>query len=483
MIPQAPFEPTYRIFNFNTMPLYPLLIGLGRLIGIDGSWGIKFWPLMGWASSLSLLGFALFRRKLPWGLCLLVVSAGALDPELRWASVLVRPESLIGLFGMALVLGLTFGFPKRFEAQGIWDPIAALLSLSALSHFNAIHLMFPVLFAIGLDRKRIFAIGTKTLLYLTPWFLTIAMHPELFIHQMKTQWTRLAVGNSWLDSVESATHSLFQDMGSPVPWERDPLVFVAYLLWALILVAMGYGFVSAIYKKIAAPKKRAAKDSISLLPASAWVIGSLWLWHTKPEVWFVYYIHISLWCFAGILLLKLWNERVRPARLILTTATALIVTTFGYVDLTQASKMSQGISWRWETYRRFIDCIDRELTTQERKLGFPKPFRVWDPTFPDTIVELSRRHPDWEFTRTNDFWERRSLAIQHGKDVEAVIVNETLSWTEREISGPQSEHPQIQSVWMNWNQYFLIALNKIPGWKPHRRLCQVGRWQSFIYMN
>ncbi|MEK6578223.1 MAG: hypothetical protein AABZ55_03270, partial [Bdellovibrionota bacterium] len=90
MIPQAPFEPTYRIFNFNTMPLYPLLIGLGRLIGIDGSWGIKFWPLMGWASSLSLLGFALFRRKLPWGLCLLVVSAGALDPELRWASVLVR---------------------------------------------------------------------------------------------------------------------------------------------------------------------------------------------------------------------------------------------------------------------------------------------------------------------------------------------------------------------------------------------------------
>src|SRR5689334_2772277 len=31
MLPQAPFEPTYRIFNFNTMPLYPILIGLGRL--------------------------------------------------------------------------------------------------------------------------------------------------------------------------------------------------------------------------------------------------------------------------------------------------------------------------------------------------------------------------------------------------------------------------------------------------------------------
>ena len=27
MLPQAPFEPTYRIWNFNTMPLYPILIG------------------------------------------------------------------------------------------------------------------------------------------------------------------------------------------------------------------------------------------------------------------------------------------------------------------------------------------------------------------------------------------------------------------------------------------------------------------------
>src|SRR4051812_8337092 len=35
MMTQAPFIPTYAIFNFNTMPLYPILIGLGRLVGID----------------------------------------------------------------------------------------------------------------------------------------------------------------------------------------------------------------------------------------------------------------------------------------------------------------------------------------------------------------------------------------------------------------------------------------------------------------
>src|SRR3989440_3105981 len=59
MLPQAPFEPSYRIFNFNTMPLYPVLIGLGRFIGIDGSFGLKFWPLSFWAASVSLLGVAL----------------------------------------------------------------------------------------------------------------------------------------------------------------------------------------------------------------------------------------------------------------------------------------------------------------------------------------------------------------------------------------------------------------------------------------
>src|SRR3954465_2427063 len=55
MLPQAPFEPTYEIFNFNTMPLYPILIGIGRWFGIDGSFLLKFWPLTGWALTGSLL--------------------------------------------------------------------------------------------------------------------------------------------------------------------------------------------------------------------------------------------------------------------------------------------------------------------------------------------------------------------------------------------------------------------------------------------
>ena len=61
MLPQAPFEPTYRIFNFNTMPLYPILVGLGRLIGIDGSHAIKIWPLGAFGLSASLLSAWLYR--------------------------------------------------------------------------------------------------------------------------------------------------------------------------------------------------------------------------------------------------------------------------------------------------------------------------------------------------------------------------------------------------------------------------------------
>src|ERR1700739_152895 len=61
MLPQAPFEPTYRIFNFNTMPLYPLLVGLGRFVGIDGSHALKLWPLAAWAATGCLLSASLAR--------------------------------------------------------------------------------------------------------------------------------------------------------------------------------------------------------------------------------------------------------------------------------------------------------------------------------------------------------------------------------------------------------------------------------------
>lgn len=480
MLPQAPFEPTYTIWNFNTMPLYPLLLGLGRFVGIDGSFALKFWPLGFWMLAGITLGVGLFRARMPYWLALLVSLGFMLDPALRWSSVLVRPESLIAACGMALVLGLTFGFPRRFQERGLFDPVAALLAIGAYAHFNAVHLLFPVVAAYWRRPRKLVTIALNTALYLVPWLMTVAWRPKLFWHQMTTQWTRLAVGNPWLNTWESALRSLFQEMGSPDPWPSY-LIWASGLLWALMILAMG-----VLALSVFRGKSRASRG-IDLAPASAWVLGSIWLWHNKPEVWFVHYIHAAVWCFAGVLLLKAWQNRARlweglvPLYALGATAAALVLM-FASTDISQARSLAQSPSWKWSSYEELIDCIDRQLIGLHERLGRPKPFRVWDPTFPDVIIELSRRHPDWEFTRTNDFWERRDKAIRHGHEVEAVVVPETLSHAERWIDERSSARPDIVSVWMTWDGYFLKYLWNDPAWVRDRHICQVGRWQAFLFM-
>lgn len=501
MLPQAPFEPTYRIFNFNTMPLYPILIGLGRLVGIDGSHALKIWSLGFFAATGALLGTSLFRARLPAMLALIFTLGFALNPALRWASVLVRPESLIGLCGLALVLGLTLGFPRKLRPAGLWDPASALLAVAAYAHFNAIHLVFPVIVALISRPRKLFRVCILTGIYLVPWMVTVLWHPHLFLHQMTTQWTRLAVPNGWLSTVEGAVKSLFQEMGSPEPLP-EIITWAGGALWLVLFGALVVGFVGlalpfarwALARRSTRLSDKGLKihHTLNLAPSAAWVLGAAWLWHNKPEVWFTYYLQAALWTFASLATLKAWQAIQSPRREDTRAGIAAlsvlgifgIFTTgiFIFADFTQAEALSRGESWKWSTYESFVDCIDSRLTRLQADLGNPKPFRVWDPTFPDVTIELSRRHPDWELTRTNDFWERQGLAIQHGKDVEAVVVPETLQHSEAQISAPASAYPQIQSVWMNWKGYFLHRLYLEPGWKTERYLCQKGRWQAFLFM-
>ncbi|MEO5971471.1 MAG: hypothetical protein ABIQ95_16220 [Bdellovibrionia bacterium] len=478
MLPQAPFEPTYRIFNFNTMPLYPILIGLGRFLGIDGSFLLKVWPLGAWALTGSYFVSLIYRRGLPFGLCLIWVLAFSLDPELRWASVLVRPESLIGLFGIILVSGLTLGFPKRFAPTRLWDPVAALLALSAYSHFNAIHLLFPVIFTFGRNPKRLFEIGAKTSLYLAPWLLAVLLHWNLFKIQMITQWTRLAVPNNWLDNPYLAISSLFQNLGSPEKWP-DMTGWASVGMWLLIISA----YVSTLLSLMSIARNK--KVAISIIPAFGWIIGAAWIWHSKPEVWFVYYLHVATWFFVGIAALKFWKFRnsIRiPILGLLFSTTAAITSIFLYVDVDQAVRLEKTESWHWSTYYDFVNCIDKKLTELHTKKGLNQPFSVWDPTFPDVTIELSRKHPTWELTRTNDFISRSGLAVQHGRDVDAVVVTEIFQETERSISAVAEDVPHLQSEWMHFRPYFLNVLWSSPGWKPNRYVCQRGRWQAFIFM-
>ncbi len=496
MLPQAPFEPSYREFNFNTMPLYPILIGLGRFVGLEGSHALKLWPLAGWAAGGALLVAALARAGLGRASALVIAILWAANPTLRWASVLVRPESLIAALGMTLVLGLTLGFPKRAAARGPWDPVAALLALAASAHFNAVHLVFAVVAAALLpegrrpgwrDLKSLVATGARTALYLSPWLLVALWKWPLFLRQMKLQWSRLSVGSSWFDSLRTFSFVWFDEMGSPeqIPgWTR----WSGLALWALAVAAIGWGLLApaargALKRSSGQASNLSAPDSPPpLAPAAGWLAGSVWVCATKPEVWFTYYLHASLIAFLGIALLRLHRSGRPRARAGLALALTPLAAVFAWATGSQALALSRSESWSWAAYERFVDCIDRRLSAHERALGGTRPYRVWDPTFPDITIALSRRHPAWELTRTNDFWDRQDLAVIHGHEVEAVVVPETIQRAEREVDAPASEVRDLRSTWMSWEGYFLIRLWRTPHWKPERHVCQAGRWLAFLFL-
>ena len=501
MLPQAPFEPTYAEFNFNTMPLFPILIGAGRWIGIDGSHLLKLWSLCAWGATGALLSIVCYRAGLPAllaSMCGLIVT---MDPALRWTSVVVRPESMIALCGTALVLGLTLGFPARITAGRFWDPVAFLLAASAYLHFNAIHLLFPVLFAYATQPRRLFDIAAKTALYLTPWLLAVWMHLDLFIQQMTTQWNRLAVPNRWLNTQQLAISSMFQDWGNPEPWPAFLLQWGGSGIWVLLLTAIGLGFARPAVRHLQQIFRTRSNSVGATTPGAglnlgipaAWVVGAAWLWHTKPEPQFSSYIHFALWTFCGLALLECWNRsQFRWLAHLLGLMSALLLV-FVYANISQAARLGSERTWNWDTYRSYVDCVERRLAGLEKELRGASPLQVWVPMFPDVTIELSRRHPGWSYTRHNDFGNRDALALRHGRQVDAVVLTEIRERGDANADreGPLDRIQDVRSAWLgehgqilkaDWRGYVLHELDAEPGWKPNRFFCQRGRWQAFLFM-
>lgn len=500
MLPQAPFEPTYAVFNFNTMPLYPILIGLGRWVGIDGSYLLKVWPLGALGACGGLLAVACHRAGLPLLLGLMLGLLVTMDPALRWASVLVRPESMIAVCGTALVLGLTLGFPGRLEARRFWDPVAFLLALSAYLHFNAIHLLFPVLFAFAKQPRRLVEIGLRTALYLSPWLLTVLLHFDLFSQQMTTQWNRLAVHNRWLNVQQLAIASLFQDLGSPERWPHYVVVWCGSGLWILVLTSIVLGFLRPAVRFLQRTFEERSlgrepvlqQAGLNLGISAAWILGAGWLWHTKPESWFSSYIHFALWTFCGLALVECWKRRQFRWLAHFLGLMSLLLLIFVYANVAQAVRLGSERSWSWSTYHSYVDCVERRLARLEKDRGGLKPLQVWVPMFPDITIELSRRHPDWNYTRHNDFPERDALARQHGRDVDAVVITEIARAEAADREGPTHRFPGVLSLWLDergyifnvyWREPVLHDLYAEPGWKPDRYFCRRGRWQAFLFMN
>lgn len=484
MLSQAPWEPSYAVWNFNTMPLFPVLLGLGRAVGISGIWAIKFWPLAFWALSGALLLRLLHRLEAPPLLMWLAPLLWATEPVLRWSSMIVRPESLIAACGMALMTELLLrntseGEADAGEGSGSEDDdgrrsnrIALYLALAAYTHFNAIHLVFPVLTAAllgcfgpaGRAIRELLKIGGKTLAFLSPWLLSIAMRPELFVQQLTLQWSRLAVPNAWFNSWPEFKKGVLEQMGSMSPWP-SPIEWTAPLLLLLIVLSGGL-FAGALLKKL----------SFRTGIAASWVLASVWLFHSKPEVWFTHYLHASV-----VVMLCVGCVESGSKVLLATAAMLALLNTAG--TFLQWREITQSESWSWASYHRMVDCVDRQLTALEAALPAPEgqEFKVWVPTFPDITIELSQRHPGWRFTRTCDFLDRSALAIQHGYEVNAVVLPETYATSDAEIDQPAAAVPDMESVWMTWKGYFLNTLYRSTSFKPDRHVCQSGKWQAFIF--
>jgi hypothetical protein len=298
---------------------------------------------------------------------------------------------------------------------------------------------------------------------------------------MLMQWLRLAIPNGWLANLNEAFNSLFQTMGAPDPWPQV-VNNAAVAIWLMIFAAAG---IVAFYLAVGLPLRLRRREPLpSVLPASAWVLSSVWLWHTKPEVWFTYYVHVSAWTLAGLLLVRCRDLRLAvPLNAALISLLACSAGLFAYGDVVQLVALGKSPSWRWSTYRDFVGCVNDELDRLDNRLNHRRPFKVLFPTFPDITVELSRRHPDWDFSRTNDFPDREPQALKHARETQAVVITEMLNRAERQISGPASWYPMVKSVWMNWDPYFLHKLSADPTWKPRRYICQRGRWQAFLYMD
>jgi hypothetical protein len=273
-------------------------------------------------------------------------------------------------------------------------------------------------------------------------------------------------------------------MGSPEAWgpEYQMAILACVIALPLVLIAIGLLLRG---KNPRGEARWSSREGTALLGGFAWFLSALYLWHTKAEVWFTHYFHLAFWCWT---LLVLFEIRARKGtgegtRKIALGFPAVIGLVFLYGQVGQTIRLEATRTWHWNVYARWIDCIDHFLVDEYAKRGSPKVFRVWDPTFPDITIALSQRHPAWEFTRTNDFYSRTDLAVKHGYAADAMVVTEIFRPDEVVFQGKQSAKPQVHSVWMNWNSYFLNRLERDPEFKPERYLCQNGRWDAFIYLN
>lgn len=434
---QAAFVESYDTANFNMMPLLPFILGLLIKLPFFStlplSQGIKIINLLSLGAwSLLLWGWTMgrARSKLPF---VFVLFCALWDPSIRWGTLVVRSEPWIGLLwlGVLMILERIQNGESPGNSDGSRNPkqlwtLSLLLALGAYTHFEAIVLVPATV--VGLYSKnlklwatRLFTVGWQTTLLLLPWGIYIFSHFDLFLDQMATQFGRLSHSNFWVSSPYLAFHSLFMELGSPI---GPPKFFniAKGLFWMMALL----GSLRILFLRRVSPKPHE-------VAAFVFFWTCFYLWCTKPEMWFTTLVHMALWPWVALLLRETLSSEKSPFASLLRNqlgnqlgnplAVSLVLCSFlfGALSFFAQAKMLQGVSstYNWVTYQKWIDCI--EITVKE-KLPEGRTPKLWQPHVPDALVELSRRQPSWDLTRTLDFENLRELAVRKIPTFDAILL-------------------------------------------------------------
>jgi hypothetical protein len=477
---QAPFVPTYDIANFNTMPLLPILLAIGKLAGIATDHGIRIFGIIALGAWAWLLVLWMQKRGLSTTWIWLITLAALLSPTIRWGATVVRTEVWVGLLWTPILMELD-GF---FKKKNVWR-LPVFLALSAYTHFEAIVWVTPV--AVGILFKKgdfktntrlLFGVGLRTLALLSPWILYGIWHWKIFWIQMDTQFGRLDIPqHPFMHSAYSVFHSLFISLGSPVSFPKF-FNFGKFLTWGVLLFSF--------FKNI---RPKNLSDSVTIASAVG-LVSTFYLCYVKPEVWFTTLIHMSLWPMVIATVTpsaQNWNlqrtaaipnpstpPRSGSLRMAAQVCLGTLVFFQAALAIHQWWKIKNDYSWA--RYRDWVDCIDNTIGQRQR---------IWQPQWPDVLVELSGRNPKRDYTRAVDFEGIDHLLKKHAESSE-VIIHSWFWGLEEPISKQDySGNPRIQDIetltdhpWLQFKQFNALKMNEgtvaLGSNKWYLKICQRG---------
>jgi hypothetical protein len=236
-------------------------------------------------------------------------------------------------------------------------------------------------------------------------------------------------------------HSLFLWLGAPVGTPKFFNIAKA-IFWALAM---------ALTLRALVLTRRPA-GFVRLGACVAWWTG-LYLWWSKPEVWFITMCHVTLWPWVALELVLQQNAPAGEPKW-RTFPWAIGATAVLSFFATLGQMLQIPPYYTRANYRAWVDCIEKQTElARAGRSGTPEgargPIRIWQPHVPDVLIELSDRHSDYDLTRTLDFEARRSFALDFGRKAEVLIFSRFFNLSradERVTFGADSTAPVYEGA-------------------------------------